>query len=196
MTPAHTAPPRTLAANQARQRTTQDKLRRVEDALKRMRRQGVPVTYPAVARQARVSRTFLYQHDAAKTLMTSAITTTADLRQQARAVQDAQAEASWRQRALNAEDALQAAFAEIRAQREQIGKLLGQIRDLEAQYTHDAAQRVAADNSALKQRARQLAQDNRGLQDKLQAARSNNRFPGKRIAGLEAELPGQPAGPS
>jgi hypothetical protein len=42
----------------------------------------------------------------------------------------------------------------------------------------------------LKQRARQLADDNRGLQDKLQAARSNNRFLDKRVAGLEAELLG------
>lgn len=80
------------------------------------------------------------------------------------------------------------ARSEIRTQRERIGLLLGQIRDLEASYDEDTTQRVAAENTTLRQRARQLARDNRALEEKLQAARSSNRFLGKRIADLEAEL--------
>lgn len=185
--------PRTLAANQARQLRTQDKVQRVEETLKRMRRERVPVTYPSVARRAGVSRTFLYQNTDAKTLMTAAITATADRKRQAQAEQDAQVEASWRERALNAEDALKSAHAEVRTQRERIGLLLGQIRDLESDYTQDTVQRTAAENTTLKQRARQLAQENRALENKLQAARSNVRFADRRIAQLEAQLLDQPA---
>ena len=45
-----------------------------------------------------------------------------------------------------------------------------------------------------RQRVRQLADEKRSLEDKLQAARSNNRFLDKRIAQLEAEL-ASPRGP-
>ena len=62
------------------------------------------------------------------------------------------------------------------------------VVDLEASYDQDTTQRVAAENTILRQRARQLAQDNRALEEKLQAARSNNRFLDKRIADLEAQL--------
>jgi hypothetical protein len=46
-------------------------------------------------------------------------------------------EASWRERALNTEDAVKAAHAEIRAQRARIGQLLGQLRDAERELTDD-----------------------------------------------------------
>jgi hypothetical protein len=108
-----------------------------------------------------------------------------DQRRRTQAATDAQVEASWHQRALNAEDALKAAHAEIDTQRERIGILLGQLRDLQAEGT---AQRLAVENTTLKQRVRQLTEDNRGLEQKLQAARSNNRFLDKRLADLEAEL--------
>ena len=178
----------THAANQARRLATQDKLQRIREALQRLRREQAQVTYPAVAQRAGVSRTFLYQNADAQALMAAAITTHAGRRRQLQAGKDAQAEASWQERALNAEDALKAARTEISTQRARIGLLLGQIRDLEDSYDEDTTQRIAAENTTLKQRARQLAQDNRALEEKLQAARSNNRFPGKRIAQLEAEL--------
>jgi hypothetical protein len=109
-------------------------------------------------------------------------------RQRDQAEQDSQAEASWRERALNAEDALKAAHAEIGSQRARIGQLLGQLRDTEHQLTQDAIQRITTENTTLKQRARQLTQDNRTLEERLQAARSNNRFADRRIAQLEAQL--------
>lgn len=91
-------------------------------------------------------------------------------------------------RALNAEQALKTAHAEIRAQRARIGELLGELRDTQREHDHDALQRLAAENTTLKQRLRQLTSDQRATEEKLQAARSNNRFLDKRIAGLEAQL--------
>ena len=66
--------------------------------------------------------------------------------------------------------------------------LLGQIRDLEHDLSLEAAQRLATENTTLKQRVRQLTHDNRTLEDRLEAARSNNRFADRRIAQLEAQL--------
>lgn len=96
--------------------------------------------------------------------------------------------ASWRERALNTEDALKAAHAEIRAQRARISQLLGQLRDAEHELTDGTIQRIITENTTLKQRVRQLTQDNRTLEERLQAARSNNRFADRRIAQLEAQL--------
>jgi hypothetical protein len=70
-------------------------------------------------------------------------------RRRTQVAHDVQVEASWRQRALNAEDALKAAYAEIDTQRERIGILLGQVRDLRAEYTEGTAQRLAEQNAAL-----------------------------------------------
>jgi hypothetical protein len=179
---------RTTAANQARQQATRDKLTLVEATLRTLRRERTPVTYPAIARRAGVSRTFLYQNADAQKLVTTAIAASGDQRHRTQAAHDAQVEASWHQRALNAEDALKAAYAEIDTQRQQIGILLGQLRDLQAEYTEGTAQRLAEENTALKQRIRQLADDNRSLEQKLHASRSNNRFLDKRVADLEAEL--------
>ena len=73
-------------------------------------------------------------------------------------------------------------------QRTRIGELLGRIRDLEAEWTQDAIQRVTTENTTLKQRVRQLTADNRTLDERLNAARSNLRFQDRRIADLEARL--------
>jgi chromosome segregation ATPase len=97
-------------------------------------------------------------------------------------------EATWRERALNAEEALKTAHTEIRTQRSRIGDLLGQIRDLEAEWTQDAIQRITTENTTLKQRLRQLTNDHRTLEERLQAARSNLRFQDRRVADLEARL--------
>ncbi|WP_199180314.1 DUF6262 family protein [Verrucosispora sp. ts21] len=179
---------RTMAANHARQQSTRDKLERIEVTLRTMRRERTPITYPAVARRAGVSRTFLYQNTDAKKLVTTAIASNGHQRRRTQAAHDAHVEASWHQRALNAEDALKATYTEIDTQRERIGILLGQIRDLQAEYADGTAQRLGEQNTTLKQRVRQLTEDNRGLEQKLQAARSNNRFLDKRLADLEAEL--------
>jgi chromosome segregation ATPase len=185
--PAQSAP-RTAAALAARHRNTQSALGRVHDAIARLRREKIPVSVAAVARRAGVSRTFLYANADAKTAVRKAIRETADQRRTVLAEADDAREAAWRERALNAEDALKTAHTEIGAQRSRIGELLGRIRDLEAEWTQDGVQRITTENTTLKQRVRQLTTDNRTLDERLKAARSNLRFQDRRIADLEARL--------
>ena len=52
---------RTAAANAARRAAIEDKLQRVRDAIAQLRRHKTPISYPAVAHRAGVSRTFLYE---------------------------------------------------------------------------------------------------------------------------------------
>jgi chromosome segregation ATPase len=186
------ATPQTAAAIAARRARTAKMLDRVRSTVQRMRREKTPITYQAVARRAGVSRTFLYQNPDARALIAEAAARVTDQRLHDQAGQVDQQEASWRERALNAEDALKAAHAEIRSQRTRIGEFMGQVRDLEAEWTQEAIQRITTENTTLKQRVRQLTQDNRTLEERLQAARSNLRFQDRRLADLEAQLATQP----
>lgn len=185
--PARSAP-RTAAALAARHRNTQAALVRVRDTIARLRREKTPVSVAVVARRAGVSRTFLYTNLDAKTAVADAIREAGDQRSRLLAEADDSREATWRERALNAEDALKAAHAEILAQRTRLGELLGQIRDLESEWTQDAVERITTENITLKERIRQLSTDSRTLDERLTAARSNLRFQDRRIADLEARL--------
>jgi Family of unknown function (DUF6262) len=180
-------PDRTAAANEARRRAAEQKLQQVRDAIATLRRHKTPVTYPAVARQAGVSRTFLYANPDARALISDAVSNDTGRKTPAAGTGSDQ-EPSWRERALNAEAALTTAHAEIAAQRRRMAILMGQIRDLEHDLSPEAAQRLATENTTLKQRVRQLTHDNKTLEDRLEAARSNNRFADRRIAQLEAQL--------
>lgn len=177
----------TAAAQAVRRRATEAALKRVHDAITCLRREKAQVSVAAVARRA-LSRTFLYGNPDARAAVATAITAAGERRVQLLAAQDDEQEATWRERALNAEDGLKAAHAEIIAQRARIGELLGQVRDLESEWTKEAIARITTENTALKQRVRQLATDNRTLDERLQAARTNLRFHDKRIADLEAQL--------
>jgi chromosome segregation ATPase len=179
---------RTAAALAARRRSTETALQRVHDAIARIRREKAHVSVAAVARRADVSRTFLYDNPEARAAIASAMAEAGEHRSRTLADQDDEREATWRERALNAEDALKAAHAEILAQRTRIGELLGQIRDMQAEWTEEAIQRVTTENATLKQRIRQMTADNRTLDERLKAARSNLRFQDRRVADLEAQL--------
>jgi len=185
---AHQPHPRTAAAIQARRHDTEHKLQRVREAITVLRRQKAPITPAALARRAEVSRTFLYDNTDARALVANAITHANGQRARDQTEQDAQQNASWRERALNAEDALKATHTEIRLQRARIAELIGNIRDLEQQWSTEDIQRINTENTTLKQRVRQLTQDNRTLEERLQAARSNGRFQDRMIAQLEAQL--------
>jgi chromosome segregation ATPase len=164
------------------------RLQRVHDALTRLRREKTPVSVAAVARRAGVSRTFVYDNPDARAAVAAVIAETGERRTQALADRDDEREATWRERALNAEDALKAAHAEIITQRTRIGELPGQVRDLQAEWAEEAIQRITTENTTLKQRVRQLTTDNRTVGERLQAARTNLRFQDRRLAGLEAQI--------
>ncbi|MFB7599995.1 DUF6262 family protein [Streptomyces sp. NPDC056160] len=180
--------PRTAAALAARRRKTADAVHRVHDAIARIRREKSQVSVAAVARRADVSRTFLYDNPEARTAVSTAMAEAGDRRSQTVAELDDEREATWRERALNSEDALKAAHGEILAQRARIGELLGQVRDLQDEWTEEAIQRITTENTTLKQRVRQLTADNRTLDERLKAARSNLRFQDRRVADLEAQI--------
>ncbi len=179
---------RTAAALAARRRRTDIAIQRVHHAITRLRHEKSQISIAAVARRADVSRTFLYDNPEARAAVAAAITQTGERRTQIHADHDQQHQAAWRERALNAEDALKSAHAEILAQRARVGELLGQIRDLQAEWTEQAIQRITTENTTLKQRVRQLTTDNHTLHERLTAARSNLRFQDRRVADLEARI--------
>lgn len=179
---------RTAAATAARQERTAAALQRVHAAVAQMRREKTPITAAGVARRAGVSRTFLYENPEARTAVSATRTAAATVRAAADAQHEAEVEASWRERALNAEAMLKTAHEEIIKQRNHIGDLMGQIRDLETEWAEDSILRITTENTTLKQQLRQLTHDNQVLDDRLKAARSNVRFQDRRIAELEVQL--------
>ncbi|MEW2260774.1 hypothetical protein [Streptomyces sp. NPDC047869] len=76
-------------------------------------------------------------------------------------------EASWRERALNAESELTRTQEEVFAQRQRIGELMGQIRGFEQAAPGEAVQALTTENT-LKRRSQQLAREHRSLQERLE----------------------------
>jgi chromosome segregation ATPase len=179
---------RTGPAIAARRQGTAHMLTRVEDAITRLRLDGTPLTVRALAQHARVSATFLYSNPRARALLSSARDAAASRATTRSAATAARAEASWRERALNAEDALSHAHTEILTQRRRIGELAGTIRDLETPLSTGSAQRITAENTTLHHRIRQLTDEHRTLRERLAAARSTSRFLDRRVADLEAQI--------
>jgi N-acetylglutamate synthase/N-acetylornithine aminotransferase len=151
-------------------------LDRIRHTLRIMRRARTKITVVAVARQANVSRTFLYQNPEARALVANAAVAAGVQRDEGHAAAAAHAEQMWRERALNAEDSLADAHREIIQQRATIGELLGRVRDLERDLPEDSVQHLLTQNNTLKQQTRQLSLDNQRLTERLQGARDNNRF--------------------
>ena len=161
---------------------TNDMVVRIAQVLRQMRREHADATIAAVARRARVSRTFDNQNEQARELVQVA---SGAARSDAVTRSDAEAaavEATWRERALNAEQELRRAHGEITIQRGRIGELVGQIRDLEADLPPDGVQQLISETHTLKAQMHRLTQDSRRLEERLAGARDNNRFLDKRIA--------------
>jgi chromosome segregation ATPase len=179
---------RTAAALQARKRRTDEILQRVRDTLGDLERDHLRITVRAVERRSGASRAFLYQNETARALIEQAQARSEGNRVRLHAHAVEAAEASWRERALNAEQGLKKTTAEIQTQRRRIGELLGHIRDLELDLPADAVQRLVTENTTLKQRIQALNTENRILTDRLAAARDNNQSQDKKIANLQAQL--------
>ncbi|MBF9129685.1 hypothetical protein I0C86_12040 [Plantactinospora sp. S1510] len=184
---------RTAAAVAARRHRSQAAVQRVQDALAVLRREKARVTVAAVARRANVSRTFVYDNPQARAAVAAAVADDDQRHTLSRLAQDDARQAVWRERALNAEDALKSGYTEIARQRTRIGELLGQIRDLQAEWDDETIARITTENTTLKQRVRQLTIENRTLEERLTAARSTLRFQDRRIADLESRI-ANPAG--
>jgi chromosome segregation ATPase len=179
---------RTAAALAARRRTTDAALARVRDALAHMRKHRMAISTAAVARHAGVSRTFLYDNPTARAAVTAAVADTGQRQHDRHLADTADQETVWRERALNAENALKTAHGEIAVQRTRIGELLGRLRDLETATADEDLNRIATENTTLKQRVRELTAQTRTVEERLAGARSTLRFQDRRIADLEAQL--------
>ncbi|WP_282688180.1 MULTISPECIES: DUF6262 family protein [unclassified Streptomyces] len=176
------------AAIAARRRQTEEKPAQVEAAISQLRRERGRLTVRAVAKRAAVSATFLYENPDARTLVKNEVTSSDSRHDQLAQAEHQRIEASWRERALNAEDELTRTRKEVFALRQQIGELMGQIRDFDQMVPGESLQALTVENATLKRRTQQLTQEHRKLQERLEGARTNLRFADKRIADLEAQL--------
>ncbi|MEY9839360.1 DUF6262 family protein [Streptacidiphilus sp. EB103A] len=183
---AETGP--TAAAIEARRRQTEQKLSQVTTAIGQLRRERGRLTVRGLATRAGVSATFLYENAEARALVKNAVADSRsrhDIHQQQ---QHDQVEATWRERALNAEAQLTRTQNEVFTQRERIGELLGQLRDFDQMVPGESVQALVTENTTLKHRVQQLTREHGTLQERLEGARSNLRFADKRIAELEIRI--------
>jgi chromosome segregation ATPase len=181
-------PDSTRAAVAARRQQTQTKLAQVEKAIGQLRRERGRLTVRAIAGRAGVSVTFLYENTDARALVKSAVADSRSRHDRLGQEQHDRIEASWRERALNAEAELTRTQKEVFAQRQRIGELMGQLRDFDQMVPGESVQQLSTENTTLKHRVHQLTQEHCKLQERLEGARSNLRFAEKRIADLEAQL--------
>jgi len=179
---------RTAAAITARRERTTVMLTRVEQALSQIRREGGQVTVRRVALRAQVSATFLYENRRARSLTADARHAATDRREHAAVDHADQQESAWRERALNAEDALHHCHTEVLSQRHRIAELAGHLRDVQESDSGGSTTRLIAENSALQQQLRQLTHEHTSLRDRLDAARTTNRFLDRQLADVEAQL--------
>ncbi|MFD5081709.1 DUF6262 family protein [Kitasatospora sp. NPDC058406] len=178
----------TAAAIAARRRQTEEKLTRVASAISQLRRERGRPTVRGIAQRACVSATFLYENTEARALVANAVTDSRSRHDRQAQQQHDQIEATWRERALNAEAELGRTQKEVLSQRRRIGELMGQIRDFDQMVPGESLQSLTTENTTLKHRVHQLTREHRTLQERLEGARSNLRFADKRIAALEADL--------
>ncbi|MFI7178939.1 DUF6262 family protein [Streptomyces spororaveus] len=181
-------PGQTAAAIAARRQQAKDKITRVEKAIGQLRRERGRLAVRAIAERADVSATFLYENADARALVHQAVADSKSRHDRRTGEKHEQIEASWRERALNAESELTRTQKEVRTQRLRIGELMGHIRDFDQMVPGDSLQTLTTENATLRHRIQQLTREHRALQERLEGARSNLRFSDKRIAALEVDL--------
>ncbi|MGW1617310.1 DUF6262 family protein [Streptomyces sp. NPDC002285] len=181
-------PGQTTAAIAARRQQSKDKITRVEKAIGQLRRERGRLAVRAIADRADVSATFLYENSEARALVQQAVTDSKSRHDRRTGEKHEQIEASWRERALNAEAELTRTQGEVLIQRQRIGELMGQLRDIDQMVPGESVQQLTTANTTLKRRLQQVTQEHRKLQERLEGARTNLRFADKRIADLEAQV--------
>lgn len=180
------------AAIAARRKLTEQKLERIQTAIAQLRRERGRLSVRAIAQRAGVSATFCYENSSARALVRQAVAASSSSRDHTGLEEHQRIEATWRERALNAEDELKRTHREVLSQRQRIAELMGVTRDAETMMSGESVQTLRTENASLTRRVHQLSQEHRKLQERLEGARSNLRFADKRIAGLEAQLLEQP----
>jgi hypothetical protein len=145
----------------------------------------------AISQLAGVSRSFTYENDDARAIITAAQT-----RSQARADGSitritAQQEASWRERAFNAEDRARELTREIATQRRLVSDLTGRLREPDGTWIEHDRNRLRHENQTLLLERNQLATERAELQRRLDGARANvSRLNEQRVTQLFPNGPG------
>ncbi|MFE6872430.1 hypothetical protein ACFVFS_38535 [Kitasatospora sp. NPDC057692] len=135
-----------------------------------------------------MSATFLYENVEARAPVANVVIDSRSRHDRQAQQQHDQVEATWRERALNAEAALGRTQKEVLTQQQRIGELMVQIRDFDQMIPGESVQALTTENTNLKHRVQQLTREHRTLQERLEGARSNLRFAEKRIGDLEVQL--------
>ncbi|MEU0103314.1 hypothetical protein [Streptomyces sp. NPDC006267] len=164
------------------------KITRVEKAIGQLCRERGRLAVRAIAERADVSATFPYENPDARALVQQAVSDSKSQHDRRTGDKHEQIEASWRERALNAEAELTRTQNEILVQRQRIGELMGQLRDIDQMVPGESLQHLTTENTTLKRRLQQVTQEHRKLRERLEGARTNLRFSDKRIADLEVQL--------
>lgn len=184
--------PRPDRAIDARRREATTKVASVEKAVKLLGRTGAPITRAAVSKLAGVSRSFTYENEHAR-----AIIAAAQARTQARAevrveTLTAQQEASWRERALNAEEEVRKLRQEVTTQRRLVGDLIGQLREPDGTWVEHDRDRLRKENELLVSERNQLVGERDDLRRRLDGARANvSRLNERRVTELFPDGPGR-----
>jgi hypothetical protein len=145
----------------------------IDKAVRALGRTGAPITRVIVAQLAGVSRSFTYENDAANQMIAAAQART-DARAEDRIEsRTAQQEASWRERALNAEAEIRNLRRELLTQRQLVGDLLGQLREPDGAWIEEDRNHLRQQNEHLLSERNQLLLERNELQRRLDGARAN-----------------------
>jgi chromosome segregation ATPase len=178
-------------AIKARRADVAAKVARVESAIHRVVRNGGTIRRAHIAALADVSRTFLYENDEARAAIDAALARTETRRSTKAHEQSAEQDMNWRERALNAEQALKTTRQRVTEQAQLISELLGQLRDPDGTWAREERAELRAQNERLRADNADLRRTNQDLERTLEAARSNvRRLQSKRVDELYPDGPG------
>jgi small-conductance mechanosensitive channel len=164
----------------------------VQKAVNLLGRTGAPMTRASVSQLAGVSRSFTYENEEARAIIAAAQARTDASAEGRMEKVTAQQEASWRERALNAEDQLRTLRQELITQRRLVGDLIGQLREPDGTWIEHDRDRLRKENDVLLSERNQLARERDDLQCKLSGARANiSRLTERRVTELFPDGPGR-----
>ena len=183
--------PRPERAIDARKRDSTAKVAAVGKVVKLLGRSGAPMTRAAVSQLAGVSRSFTYENDEARAIIAAAQTRSQARAEGSIATITAQQEASWRERALNAEDRTRELRGEVATQRRLVSDLIGQLREPDGTWIEHDRNRLRHENETLLLERNELVRERAELQRKLDGARANiSRLNEQRVTQLFPNGPG------
>ena len=141
--------------------------------MKTLGRAGAPITRAGIAQLAGVSRSFTYENDKARAMITEGQARTQAKVADRVETMTAQQEASWRERALNGEDQIRSLRRELTIQRRLVADLMGQLRQPDGTWVGDDRNRLRDQNEHLVAERDRLARERNELQRRLDGARAN-----------------------